>query len=229
MSDESSLPPISAGVRRMVEAEREPIAIDPAIADEVWKKLEASIIALPPPSGSSGPSGSSAPSTGAAGAAFGAKALALAFVAGGAIGAALHAGLAQPVIERVEVPVTVVQTVTTTIAVPVTKVVTATAIPSKPRPMLLEIQGRERALLERARTALSRGDPSAARAAIDEARAIAPRGRLSEERDALEIQALAALGKHDAILIAIKKFKARYPRSIYLPVVDAASRSQQRP
>jgi hypothetical protein len=46
------------------------------------------------------------------------------------------------------------------------------------------------------------------------------RGRLAEEREALRIRALAAAGRsHDARARAAA-FRARFPRSLFLPVVD---------
>ena len=55
--------------------------------------------------------------------------------------------------------------------------------------------GRERALLDQARTALMNGDARSALAALDRHRRAFPEGRLEEERDVLRVQGLLASGR----------------------------------
>lgn len=82
-------------------------------------------------------------------------------------------------------------------------------------------QGGERALLMRAQVALTRALASDALAALSEHRSRYPRGQLTEEREALWVQALAA--SHDArAASAAESFVARYPSSIFREAVEAA-------
>jgi hypothetical protein len=82
----------------------------------------------------------------------------------------------------------------------------------------------ERALLETARAALGRGDFARALTAAQRHERRWPRGQLAEEREALTVRALAASGQVDAARARAGAFRARFPRSIFLPAVDAASR-----
>jgi hypothetical protein len=75
---------------------------------------------------------------------------------------------------------------------------------------------RELALLEPARSSISRSDYAAALAAIAEHRRVFPHGQLSEEREALNVRALWGLGQRPAALSAAKAFRKRYPRSALL-------------
>lgn len=237
---ESQLPPWSTGVAGLLEAERHAPDVDPAVGQEIWARLEASIGALPGPGGADGgseggapaagtPAGSSGASTGlATGAAtkagLGGWPVALALLVGGAGGALLHAGLSEPKVERVVVTVPgPVRVVTTTVTVE--RVVTAT--PSPARPALASgpaAPSRERALLERARSALARREPTEALSALALAKKVAPAGRLAEERDALEIQALYAAGRGVEAQRAIDRFRGRYEGSIFRSVIDAVER-----
>lgn len=74
----------------------------------------------------------------------------------------------------------------------------------------------ELALLEPARSSISRGDYSAALAAIGRHRREFPSGQLSEEREALRVRALWGLGQRPAALTAAKAFRKRYPKSALL-------------
>jgi hypothetical protein len=67
--------------------------------------------------------------------------------------------------------------------------------------------------IERAQTALAAGDPGAAQAALrGHARAF-PRGHLTEEREALSVQALCASGRAEEARRAAAAFVARHPTS----------------
>jgi hypothetical protein len=80
----------------------------------------------------------------------------------------------------------------------------------------------ERSLVDRARTALGRGQSADALAALDAHAARYPRGRLSEEREALAVDALARSGRMDLALARAARFRSAYPNSVFGGVVDAA-------
>lgn len=83
---------------------------------------------------------------------------------------------------------------------------------------------RERALIETARTALSRQQADAIDLLLRHEQQF-PRGRLAEERESLLVQALLQAGRIDEARRRGARFRARFPRSLLLPVVDAALRS----
>ncbi|MBX3190468.1 MAG: hypothetical protein KF819_25940 [Labilithrix sp.] len=83
----------------------------------------------------------------------------------------------------------------------------------------------ERRLLDAARTALARGDHAAALASIDDHVKRYAGGRLVEEREALRVRTLADAGRADEARAAAARFKARWPRSVLLPAVEAAAQS----
>jgi hypothetical protein len=74
----------------------------------------------------------------------------------------------------------------------------------------------ELALLEPARSSISRRDYPAALAAIGRHRREFPSGQLSQEREALRVRALWGLGEKPAALAAARAFRKRYPRSALL-------------
>ncbi len=78
----------------------------------------------------------------------------------------------------------------------------------------------ERSLLELARTAITRGDAPTALLQLARHSRTYPRGRLSEERDALWVQALVLNRSYAKAKAKAKAFKKRYPKSLFLPVVD---------
>ncbi len=81
----------------------------------------------------------------------------------------------------------------------------------------------ERSLLEVARTALSRGDFASAMSSLDTHQKKFPKGVLREEREALYVQALARSGRHDEAKARAERFVKAYPKSMLLPVVEAAT------
>lgn len=83
---------------------------------------------------------------------------------------------------------------------------------------------RERALIETARTALSHKQSDSVDLLARHAQQF-PRGRLAEERESLLIQALLVAGRIDEARRRGEKFRVRWPRSLLLPVVEAALRS----
>ncbi len=78
----------------------------------------------------------------------------------------------------------------------------------------------ERALLEKGRTALTRGDaPGSLAVVADHARRF-PDGELAEEREALRIQALLAEDRRAEALAVLGAFRRRFPGSLLLPALD---------
>jgi len=81
----------------------------------------------------------------------------------------------------------------------------------------------EQALLEMVRSALLSRRFDEALATLDRYSREFSQGALSEEHDALEVQALS-LGEHpDQARARARAFRQRYPDSIFLPAVDAVS------
>ena len=76
----------------------------------------------------------------------------------------------------------------------------------------LEQEGRA---LSDARAALRRGDPSAAQSLLGQAQLRFPAGALSQEREALAIEALWAAGQRSEATRRAREFLARYPHSTY--------------
>lgn len=81
----------------------------------------------------------------------------------------------------------------------------------------------ERQMLEGARIALSRGNAVAALEGLYRHQGQFPQGALSEERDALWVQALVNSGQLDTAKQHAAKFRATYPDSFLRPLVDLAS------
>ncbi|HEX4460371.1 MAG TPA: hypothetical protein VIA18_20480 [Polyangia bacterium] len=104
-------------------------------------------------------------------------------------------------------------------AAPRAKVAHMRALP-KPGTPVIRTLADERALLEKARTALAGGDGDAALAAVNRHAKLFPSGLLAEERDALRVRAMAARG--DDVQAQLDDFQSRYPLSLFLPSVRAA-------
>lgn len=82
----------------------------------------------------------------------------------------------------------------------------------------------EAALLQRAHVAYARHDFSVALTLIEEHRRRFPKGPLAEEREALRVESLVGAGLAEEARRGAAAFAARFPRSVLLPRVDAASR-----
>jgi TolA-binding protein len=80
----------------------------------------------------------------------------------------------------------------------------------------------ERALIDTARTALTRGRTVDAMTAIEDHTRRFPRGRLAEEREALAVQALALAGDSEGARARAERFRRAYPSSIFSSAVDHA-------
>jgi hypothetical protein len=88
--------------------------------------------------------------------------------------------------------------------------------------------GRERAVLDPARAALAAGEPARALDRVRRHRREFPNGILSEEREAIAINALVALGDFDQATKRAAAFRARYPQSLMTHSVDAAMAAVKR-
>jgi hypothetical protein len=73
----------------------------------------------------------------------------------------------------------------------------------------------ERALLDLAHAALGRGDTVTALDALSRHTRQFPRGTYREEREALRVQCLRDMGKHDDARRAAASFAAQYPNSLF--------------
>lgn len=173
--------------------------------------------------------------------------VAIGVILGGVIGGAIVAATLPPrvVVEtrevRVEVPAppvrAAVPSATTTASLPAPSALpsaaTATVQVAPPNAPSSGNNGadqrdgdlaRERALVDRARSALARGDAAGALSAADDHRRAFPRGQLAEEREVVAIQALAAAGRSEEAGTRAGVFRKAHPSSLLLPIVDAALR-----
>jgi hypothetical protein len=78
----------------------------------------------------------------------------------------------------------------------------------------------ERALIDRARSALARGDSRASLEACDLHATKFPRGRLAEERELLAVQALVRSHDISAARTRAVRFRANYPNSMFLQAIE---------
>jgi hypothetical protein len=85
----------------------------------------------------------------------------------------------------------------------------------------------ELALLARARQYVAKGNHASAFAVISEHARRFPRGRLSEEREALRVTALSRTGRHSEARRAAAAFVRRFPRSVLAP--QMAQRANEKP
>ncbi len=155
-----------------------------------------------------------------------------AFLAGTAVGVGLHARLAAPVVktitvvERVETPAAPppsMQTAPSSPALPSVDRPSVRADPARAEPAGHDVDlAAERAIVEAARTSLSRSRGAAALEALDDHARRFPHGRLAEEREALAVQALVALGRGAEAKERAVRFRRTFPESILLPAVAAA-------
>jgi hypothetical protein len=245
MKDED-LGPVDPSLAALFAAERGRAGAPAAARARVLARLEASITGPgdggghePDGGGSPPPGGAPAPLAGAA-AGIGPRLLPLlgAFVIGGAAGAGAHAiatppqvvyvdrpALAPPAAAKVDEPAVTAPAIVrepepaADAAAAPTEAPRSSASPSASSDAALAA---ERALLDVGRTALGRSDGAhALEAAARHAREF-PRGQLSEEREAIAVQALVKLGRRAEAEARGERFRQRYPNSVLMPVIDAA-------
>lgn len=83
-------------------------------------------------------------------------------------------------------------------------------------------------LLQRAQLAYARRDFSDALALVQEHARRFPRGPLAEECEALRVESLVGAGRADEARRASRAFAARFPRSVLLSHIEAASDARER-
>lgn len=119
------------------------------------------------------------------------------------------------VVERVEVPAPVVED---------EKPKVVARPPAKKPAPLVDTLGRERVLLDLARSALASRDTSKALAAVRSHEAQFPTGQLVEEREALAVQILWVAGRQDEATRRLHVFSLQFPDSPLRPSLDAMMR-----
>lgn len=94
--------------------------------------------------------------------------------------------------------------------------------PPPPQPASASTLAAERAILDEARAALGRGDSAQALDRVDRHAREFPHGQLTEEREALAVQALANAHRVPEAVARGKRFEQSYPNSVLAPAVEAA-------
>lgn len=112
------------------------------------------------------------------------------------------------------------------------------AAPSSPRPSAIargplpvtpDRFTAERQLLDRARSLLEREEPAAALEVTARHEHAYPTGALVQEREAMAIRALIALGRTSDARARAERFRARFPDSLLLPTIEASLTSGRLP
>jgi hypothetical protein len=109
----------------------------------------------------------------------------------------------------------------TPVKVPVVDAAPVESKPLTPEERAQRLAG-ERTVLDEARAAVARGDGGAALIALEAHRDRYPEGSLVEEREALTVLALVKVGRVDDAKSKADRFRARWPRSLFLPAIDGA-------
>lgn len=158
--------------------------------------------------------------------------VASALVVGAAGGALVHGRYAEPRVVTVDhvVTVTVPATVShdpptlpsSTSSSPVAPTRAAPPTQKGSTPAKDPSLARERTLLDMARTAITRGDASAALTAADDHAREFPRGQLAEEREVIAVQALASQNRRAEARARAATFRRNYPNSALGSIVEEA-------
>ena len=175
-----------------------------------------------------------------------AKALALAggiWLVGGATGAALYGALSPREVRVVYVDRPVLSTSAAAAATAQAPTPTPSAAPTpttaSATPALTAVDprgkraasptagpgselARERSLLDLAREHAAHGEPALVLEQTQRHRAQFPHGKLAEEREALAIRALLALGHPNEARARAQEFRRVYPNSLLTPMIDSA-------
>lgn len=216
----------------LLQAERR--RADPAATtkNRVWARVHTTL--APPPPHSSNPT-SGSPAAGSLASAVMPVAVSLALL-GGAAGAMLAAHgwrSVRPAVSKVapqaEVPTAPSAAAASSVGdtqahaiSPTDPLASPRASSSSARPSVLGGLAGERVLLDQARHDLLSGEAPAALTSIAEHARRFPRGVLSEERDALRVEALVAAARYDEARAAVVKFHRAHPDSVLTPAVDDA-------
>jgi hypothetical protein len=162
----------------------------------------------------------------------------LAFLAGGAAGAGLHAALTSPPAPRVVYVATTASAPAPTrsslpdspqapVSIPGAPAAAEGAPPATAGSSLSRTSQltNERMLLDDARASLVQGDASRALDRLRASRREFPRAILAEERDALTVEALVGAHHYDEARAAGDAFRTRYPGSLFAGAVESGLRS----
>lgn len=222
MNDEH-IEPLERELATLLDAERR-APVEQAALDRVWTRVA---LPLAVGRGAGGPTRSwlASHAVGVAAASF---------VVGGLAGAATYATVQKPPPERI----VYVERPAPPAPVSATTPVIASATPTAPPPAepgsAAHPGGRpaqsapassltvERALLDQARAALTSGDGARALSLADEHRRRFSNAQLSEEREAIAIQALVTLGRYDEARARAGRFRDVAPNSLFLPAIEAS-------
>ncbi|HEY8076140.1 MAG TPA: hypothetical protein VIF62_18570 [Labilithrix sp.] len=218
--------PLPKDLADLLGPERKP---GPAPGKErVRARVEATLFGLPG-GGGSGPSHATKPSA-ASGVSNALRAGAI-FVAGSVVGGVAVFAFRPArveVIERVvsapSAPLAESVTVALPIATHPTESPSASASPTASAPPSAPVDSlaQERTILDPARIAIGRGDGARALDAVHNHEARFPTGKLSEEREAIAVQALVLAHRDADARARGARFLARWPGSVLRPAVEAA-------
>ncbi|MEA2753386.1 MAG: hypothetical protein QOI41_7529 [Myxococcales bacterium] len=237
MSADDDLPDLAADARAALADAK--ALVDPG--DAVRARMRSRLMnALPPPDGGGG-GDDPGPQGGSGGGSSLPKAPLWVVAAALAIGGAAGMLVPRAPVERIVVvpaPPTSASSVAPSIAIalaPSLPAIDAKDLPSLPSAAPADAAAgsgttrngddlaAERAALDVARTALGRGDGKNALVACDDHARRFPRGALSEEREAIAVQALVLEHRPDDARARAERFRKTHPRSILLPAVLAAA------
>jgi hypothetical protein len=225
---------MDADCEALFDAERRAKA--PAMElDRVWNRLAAPPVASADLSKSTSTWGRGWLASHAAGVAT------AAFVAGGVAGATAFAALQNPppprllYVDRLVVvpsgtsspPASPLPSPSATDDEPTAAPVPRASLPSGAPSSTPSPLAAERALLDEARAKLAASDPAVALALLDDHARRFRKPQLAEEREAIAVQALVALGRDDDARARGAKFLSTAPHSLFAPVVEGALRGIQ--
>lgn len=233
---EPQLDPLEPELDALLRSERAALPAAAAL-ERVWTRVASGGVSSGGGGGGAGPGGGT--SAGWVGSHAVGVAIAT-FVVGGAAGAGLHAVLQPPpperivYVERTAPPTPTIPPVPSSAPAPAIPLVEASTLPAAPVAPGAHASAQaassssssslaaERALLDDARGALGSGDAARALGLLDDHARRFPRGQLGEEREALAIQALVALGRTDEARARAVRFKAASPNSLFLPAIEGS-------
>lgn len=235
------LEPLSEDLTVLFEREAASYAEDAAIHARVRRGVEMALAIGRGDGGDEGPDGSGGPAAPPAGpraGLFGAKAIALAALAGSVVGGAVvGVAMRSPPAEPLAAPsaespahVPEAAARASTVETPtmnVSDLPSAAPSTSQRPPRVADAAGpsglrRERELVDAARASLASGHANEALASLSAHEKSFPSGQLAEERDALRVQALVAAGRRSDAEREGARFRAKYPASPLLPIVEGA-------
>jgi hypothetical protein len=239
------LVPLNAEARSMLDVERDRPDAPDNVRNRVFEHIATSIAVGVGPAGGNGPGAAGGHRLGSSARMFSginrrtASLLLGTAIVGGGVGAATHAWLAAPHAPAHVAPTpTPAPVATGTGQLPRIDVEAPPLAPASPpmpaiRPsaapaIARDVAGKdvelgmERALIERARMAGARGDTASELEALDRHARDFPAGRLTEDREALAVQALVVSGRIEEARARAVRFRARFPSSVFLAAVNAA-------